>query len=127
MGYAAAGGCGTDGAEQLHRHDVDLHSGVLRVGIWNVRAAAVLSIVLRGGRYLGSESGGEHRVAEVFPVWTFGVGVAVVDILESTADGSGDRNRGGKRWRGSGELKTGARVVSKQALGGSHGAKLDLP
>src|SRR5215510_9831392 len=55
------------------------------MGICVVWADAVLQIVLCGGVDLGGESGVEHDLAEIFPVWAARVGVEVVDVLESAA------------------------------------------
>ena len=68
------------------------------MGIGVVWAAAVLSVVLCGAGDLGGEFVCEPAVAEVFPVWAGGVGVAVADLLEEAAYAeSGDFFQ---RWRG---------------------------
>src|SRR5262249_29430755 len=100
MDYAAAGGSGANRIEQLHRHDGDLHSGVLWMGIRNVRKAAVLPVVLCGGRALGGEFGGEYRVAEIFPVWAVRVDLEVADVLEGAADAAGAKGNSGRRSAG---------------------------
>src|SRR5262245_56067696 len=86
MDYAAAGGCGTDGVEQLSGHDGGLHTLVLWMGIRNVREAAVLQIIFCGGSDLGSESSREHDLVAIFSIRSAGMGVAVADVLETAAD-----------------------------------------
>src|SRR5271166_4259496 len=94
--HVSACGDRANGVQQLHfaidRHSVSVH-GLWFCALWK---AAALSAVLRRGSDLDWAAYRQPHLASPFPLWSTGMGLAIVDILEAPAHAYRALSRSGR-------------------------------